>query len=181
MKRHFCEPSLVKGPEMSRIVKCSNFNFSWAASRVQGFCSAPETQQKTSINSSSGKLIYSDFEIFVWWHPNWLPNFFLSRCDRIHKKVHTKEHFSEGSQKDSKNIFRCNARAQASSLLKFTDFFTDLNITIHNCQVKWKSIKKTSLRTLKPRFLWSSIAFFFLFAALFISVEKQFNKLIEFE
>lgn len=91
------------------------------------------------------KLSFDDIQIG--------PRKFLPSTDEYTRKVHTKEHF-RGLHKN----------AHSHNLQSF------YGSKYRNCQVKWKSIKKS------PR-----LFLLLLSLALFILVEKQFNKMIEFK
>lgn len=73
------------------------------------------------------ELIYSDFEIVVWWHPNWSPKYFsfniAQTYERIHMKVHTKEHFSRPIGEARKNaVHKPSISFSMGTQPEFTEF-----------------------------------------------------------
>ena len=84
-------------------------------------------------------LIYSDFEIVVWWHPNWSPKFFCCLFTAEYTwNVHTKEH----SRSLHKNAIPVHQESTLTVTIYRVFFFGS---KYRNCQVEWKSIKKIRL------------------------------------
>lgn len=89
------------------------------------------------FSSGQHKLIYSDFEIVVWWQPNWSP-IFLRKYMIEYIWLYTQQNIFGG-------LGEWFLRQPSTSLWqgtysRFTEF-SPISI-IRNCKVEWKSIKK---------------------------------------